>query len=369
MAAHAPLSPSSAARIVACAGSRAIEAAYPSEPTIDSMEGDAAHWGFAELLNGRDIDVGLVPPNGVTLNVEMCDAAYMGAVHIISRPCGVGQVEQLCGSGALHPQNYGTPDHWQYDDEDDHLYVDDFKYGRAFVDEFGNWQLINYVALIAHERGYAHPGLKVTMTIIQPRCYHRRGQIRSVTTTFGALGMAFATLRRSFELAMMPDARVTASNLDQCRKCSGRHVCEATLMGSQIAEDVSYESTPLELSPAAMAQELKRLRHAEKMIKLRREGIEEATLSSIKRGKHVPFFRIEHTKGRTVFRDDALQAGLLDIATAFNVKVSKDALITPLQAIKAGIPEDVVKLYSHTPGGAAELIEDDGTFAATIFKG
>ncbi len=355
--------------MVVCAGSRALEAAYPGDATQDSIEGDAAHWAMAELLHGRDIDVGLVAANGVTLNVEMVEAAEMAAEHIKARPCGVGDIEVSIPEGPLHPLNYGTPDHGVVNLMG-HIFVDDFKYGRGLISEFRNWQLINYVALIAHKRGLLQfPNLQVTMTIIQPRCYHRRGPIRSVTTTLGEMASQFDELRAAFNAAMHPNAQVIASDPDQCRNCSGRHVCEASLQAAQLAVPVAYESTPLVLSPAALSKELRILRRAEKQIKLRREGIEEATLAELRRGKPVPYFRVEHTAGRKVFREDAKETGLLDVAAAYNVTLTKDALITPLQAIKAGMPKEVIELYSHNPGGAAELVEDDGTFAANIFKG
>lgn len=364
----APLRPSAAARLVACPGSRKMAELYPDEETIDTREGEATHWGGAQLLAGEQIAVGQVADNGVTLTEDMVDAAELYAGHIMQRSIGVGQVEQLVGSGALHPDNYGTPDHWEYDPLGHHLYVDDLKYGRTFVNEIRNWQLIDYTALIAHDRGlFLDDSLKVTMTIVQPRSYHRRGQIRSVTMRLGELRPYFQTLRVAFNAAMQPDAPVIASNPDECMNCSGRTYCEAAIAAGYVGADMAYDSTPLIMSPAALSKEYRMLVRAEKMITARKEGIKQAVMSSIQRGAAVPFFAIAHTKGRLVFREDAAEQGLAEVADAYGVKVTKNAFITPLQAIKAGIPEEVIQMYSHAPGGAAELVEDDGTLAARIF--
>lgn len=372
MSTHAPLPPSSAARIVACPGSRAVAERYPDEDTIEQREGTAAHWAGSQLLLGHAVAVGQVADNGVILNDEMVDAADMYAGHIIRRDdFGVDcrYVEHQLVSNVLHDANYGTPDYWSYQGDRHHLFVDDFKYGHGFVSEIRNYQLINYAALAASELTcFDDDDLRVTMTIHQPRNYHRRGPIRSWTTTLGALRQPIAEMQAAFSLAMQPDAPVMARDPDACKDCPGRHECEALLMVTGQAMDLAYDSAPLRMSPAALNAELRRLVRAEKMIKARREGIEQSVVSTLKRGGTVPGFMLEHKKGRTVWKDDALQQGIIDIAGAYGAKIEKPGLITPLQAVKAGIPEDVVKAFSHTPSGAAELVEDDGTAAANIFN-
>ena len=375
MTSHAPLPPSSAHRIVACPGSREVESRYPDEDSIDTQQGEAAHWAGSEMLQGIRPQVGDVAPNGVILNVEMIEAADMYSDHIIERDhcawmngCDYG-VETPLRPGPVHPCNYGTPDYWMYDDRDRHLFVDDFKFGHGFVSEIRNYQLINYAALAAAELGVYHDdSLRVTMTIHQPRNYHRRGSTRSWTTTMGALRQPIAELSLAYRMAMEPDAPVMARDPEACRNCKGRHECEAAIMAEGAAIDLAYSSAPLVMSPAALSKELRRLKDAEKVIKLRREGVEQSVMSTIHRGGIVPYFGIAHKKGRTVWKDDAV-GDMLDIAAAFGITIAAPKLsMTPLQAIKAGIPEDVVNAFSHAPGGAAELVEDDGTAAAQIFN-
>lgn len=369
---HAPLAPSSAARIVACPGSAAVEARYPDEDTIDKRQGTAAHWAGSQLLLGHQVAVGQVAENGEVLNVEMVEAAEMYAEHIIKRDgfaVDFRFVEMQLLAGPIHIDNYGTPDYWAYQGDRHHLFVDDFKFGRGFVSEIRNYQLIDYAALAAAELGcFDDDSLNVTMTIHQPRNYHRRGPVRSWTTTLGALREPIHEMRTAFQLAMRPDAPVMARDPEACKDCKGRHECEAAIMAEGPAIDLAYSSVPLVMSPAALSKELRRLKQAEKVIKLRREGIEQSILSTIQRGGIVPYFVISHKKGRTVWKDEAV-TDMLDIAQAYNVTISTPKLaLTPLQAIKAGIPEEVVQAYSHAPGGAAELVEDDGTAAANIFN-
>lgn len=367
----ARLRPSSAGRIVACPGSVVMCELYPEEDTIETREGEAVHWAGAELLRGEQVALGQVTGNGVMLTDEMVETAEAYAGHIIGRDDleGFGHVEETVASAALHVENYGTPDYWIYKPQLHHLFIDDLKNGHGFVSEIRNWQLMDYAALVAREIGmYGDDRLRITMTIHQPRSFHRRGPHRSVTVTLGELRKPLSELSLAFRKALEPGAPVIASNPDECTNCSARHECEAAIAAGHAAKDLAYDSTPLVMSPAALSKEYRTLVRAEKMIKARREGIKQSIMSSIQRGKLVPYFGIEHTKGRTVWRDDAVDQGIIDVAQAYSVPVTKPAMITPLQAIKAGIPEDVVKMYSHAPSGAAELVEDDGTFAANVFK-
>lgn len=372
MSTHAKYAPSSAARIVACWGSANVEARYPDEETIETQQGDAVHWVGSEKLRGIHPQVGDFAPNGVVLNVEMIEAADMYANHIIKRDIIFGLdhwIEEPLPPGPIHPENYGTPDYWSYHAYEHHLFVDDLKYGRGFVSEIRNYQTINYAALAAASIGWYHDDtLKVTMTIHQPRNYHRRGPTRSWTTTLGELRHPISELSLAYRMADDPDAPVMMRDPDACKDCKGRHECEAAIMAEGAAIDLAYSSAPLVMSPQALRKERRRLIDAEKVIKLRREGIEQSLMSTIQRGGIVPYFSIAHKKGRTVWKDDAVK-DMQDIASAYNVSISTPKLsLTPLQAINAGIPEDVVKMYSHAPGGSAELIEDDGTAAEQIFN-
>lgn len=374
MSTHAPLAPSSAFRVVACPGSADVEAMYPDEETIDNRQGDAVHWAGAQLLNNEMIALGQVADNGEVLNVEMVEAAEAYAGHIVKRDgdywgwCNPS-IEHTITVTPIHPDNWGTPDYFMYNHEDNHLFVDDLKYGHGFVSEVRNWQLVNYAALAACELGRYHDdSLLVTMTIHQPRCYHRRGHVRSWTATLGELRQPIAELSAAFMFARSEEPPCMARDPDACRDCKGRHGCEALAMVTGPGVDLAYSTAPLKMSPAAMKREYQRLAQAEKFIAARRKGIEQSLLSAIQRGGIVPGFRIAHGAGRRVWRDDAMQNDVVGVAKAFNANIEKPSLITPLQAIKAGVPEDVIKLYSHTPGGAAELVEDDETAAANIFS-
>lgn len=363
---HAPYAPSSAARTVACPASARFAALYPQEDTIESLDGEAVHWAGAELLNGRDVCLGQVAENGVTLTDEMIEVAELYSTHIIARGNGqVGQVESMVANNFFHAANWGTPDHGYFDPTSMTLYVDELKNGHGYVNHIRNWQEINYAGLLlADIDGVADQKIRVVMTIFQPRNYHRLGPIRSETRMAVDMRADFNILRMAYERADDPNAPCIAS--DECANCPARFNCEAALMAGWDASALGYSSVPLNMSPTAQALELRKLRKASKQLDARISGLEEQIRSQIKRGVMVPGFKFEHGVGRTVWRDPDSMRMLADM---IGVKVVKDALITPLQAIKAGMPGDIVAEYSHAPGGSAELVEVDPGDAARIFTG
>lgn len=366
---HAYLAPSSAERIELCNGSAQAEARYPDdEDTQEKREGVAVHWAGQCILEGGQTDVGEVAGNGVTINAEMLEAAELYAAAIMIRG-HTGQIEETIRRPVLHPENWGTPDHWFFSRSLNTLWVDDLKYGHRFVDVYMNPQLIDYAALILGELDLLRShDTKVIFTIVQPRSFHRNGPIRTWSTTVGELVGPWDRLAKAFDNAMRPDVKVTP-HPDACRDCKARHECEGAIAAAYIGVDMAYQSEPLVMPPAALSREYRMLLRAETFIKARREGIKDRIMQTIKRNRSVPYFGIEHTAGRTVFKDDAVANGLVDTAAAFGVDVVKGFdLITPKQAIKAGVPEDIVMLFSRTNSGSAELVEDDGTRAAQVFS-
>lgn len=365
---HAILPPSSAERIVACPGSRVMCEIYPSEDTIDTQEGEATHWAGSELLNGSNVALGQIAANSVMLTDDMVERAESWCDYIVGRG-PVGSVEQSVHGYFINSSNWGTPDHWVLDGTTWTLHVDDYKDGFRIVPSKGNWQLINYTALILENLGLLDDTtIKIALTIHQPRSFHRNGPTRTWLTSIGELTPYFDTMRRQYAIALSDNAPVVAG--PHCRDCSARHDCEAAIEAGHEARDTAYQSVPLVMSPRALMREYDMLLRAETMIVSRRKGIEQSLLAKIQRGESVPYFCIDRTIGRTVWNDDAVANGIVELAEANNVRVTKNdvALITPKQAIKAGLPAEIVQMYSRAQPGAIELVRDDGTLAESIFK-
>ena len=79
---HAPLPPSSAACWVQCGRSVSLCEQFPQEDTDATREGTAAHWVLSERLQGREVRVGQLDPDGTPVDRDMILAAEEFAKHI-----------------------------------------------------------------------------------------------------------------------------------------------------------------------------------------------------------------------------------------------------------------------------------------------
>lgn len=379
---HSPLAPSSAhiwAPDNGCRGSVALQQAYPAiEDSPEAREGIAAHWYVAELLNGRDVPVGALAPNGHPITAEMVDAAQSVLIDIRDTLKAAHahdlRVEQRVMAASVHEASFGTPDAYLMDRPQRTLHLWDFKYGHRFVDAVRNWQLLNYAIGIFDMEGfspdvpYDHPQSwhpwRITLTIAQPRNYHSVGPLREWYLSGAGLRDDYLPrLRKSAYEAMAPGAPYTTG--EHCRDCSGRHVCPALQRAGALAMDVSLQAQPVELPPHAVGLELRQIEDALKRLEARRTGLEEHALGLIRGGTGVPFFTAQHASGRETWVTPAAEVFALGDMFGVEMRKPQDAL-TPAQARKAGIPDELVKGYAHRPMGALKLTrvgDDDAKLA------
>lgn len=366
--------PSSAARIMMCAGSLALCEAYPEIDTPDTMAGTAAHWAGSEILLGRAVALGQHAANGVMLTDEMLEAADLYATTVKARG-PVGNVETPVANAILHPDNGGTPDHFAYavNGQRLHIFIDDFKFGHGYVQVQRNWQLLNYAALILESIRSVWPDdtmINITMTIFQPRSFHRDGPIRSWTVNASELRGDFDLMRLKFAEAVKPNAQCTATDSDICDDCSGRVACEAALAAASKSVPHGYSSTPLVMSPGAMALEASILRRAVKRIEARLTGLDGQIEATIRKGTSVPGNKIDNGSGKVVWLISVEEASTL--GKTMGVPLDKGDVITPTQAIvafkKAGLPPEIIEAYSYRQPGAAKLVQYDSAELAKVFK-
>lgn len=369
---HAFLPPSGAAIWVKCAAAPSMWQRYPEpEDSIESMEGTAAHWAFEQLFAGQPIDVGLVAPNGVVLVEEMIEGAYL-FYETVMAACGTEhpgdiRVEHTLAIPRVHGNNWGTPDAFYPEDTMLTLHLFDYKFGHEYVDEFENWQLINYAAGLFdlyQIDGKADEWTTVTMTIVQPRCYHRDGPVRRLTVRASELRGHINQLRMAAEAAH--EANPVATVNPKCKHCSGRHACEPYQRSALQAADLSMRSVPLDLTPVAMGLELAMLKRAQAAMDGRISGLEASIDAQIRQGQRVPGWCLEPTEGRTAWSVPAQEVAIL--GDMYGVALRKDAVITPKQAEKAGIPAEIVKEYSFNPPGAQKLVPETSTQLRKIFS-
>lgn len=358
---HSKLAPSSAARRVACPGSRALEARFPEViESSASREGTAAHWVAQNYLAGI-YAMEAVAPNGEPITKEMMEGAdlYEHEIKWANKDGGgTLHIEERVDISNVHPDCWGTPDCWFIVDSTLHIF--DYKYGHGFVEVFENWQLLEYAAGVAKTAGTV---TKVTMTIIQPRCYTREGQTRSWTITAAELYRYIGILQQAEALAS-DDNAICIPN-PECSNCLGRHACTALQYTAGRQMDVVKTHGYHELTPMQTGLELKHFRQVAQLLEARLTGLEEQAKSMIARGELVTGFKLEPGQGREHWSKSIPE--VLIVGELMGIDLTKPAeAITPVQARKLGLDDSVLKEYSQRIAGKLKLIEDNS--ASKVFK-
>lgn len=377
MTGHAPLAPSSAHLWAYCGASVRMQQQYPETDDGDeAREGVAAHWYVSESLYGRTPAVGSHAPNGETITQEMadCGAPFVADVLDTLRACGPGVqwfVEQPVHMPIVHAENWGTPDVRIMDYANRRQHVFDYKYGHRFVDAGENLQLLDYAIGGMREIPCAEwPSWNVTVTIGQPRNYHRFGPMREWRVNGQALldkwvPLLFEAARR----AMAPDAPFQTG--EYCRDCSARHACPALQAAGALAMDVSLQGTPVNLSVHAVGLELRQIDDAMKRLDARRTGLEEHALGLIRSGRPVPFFTAQHSVGRERWNLPVDQVFALGETLGVPLRKKAEA-ITPNQArtafTEAGVDATVINAYAEQPRGALRLERAEDNAASLAFE-
>lgn len=370
---HAIVAPSSLDRTVQCPASLGLEALYPeTEQGPDAAEGEASHWAGAELLSGRLPMEGDVAPNGVRLSVEMLEGADLyyndvfRALQPYQRHTTSGAIEVAVDIHSISPLCWGTPDYRNWVNPGRlRLMLWDYKFGYRVVEAFENYQLIAYALGAVAQMGIDAALVDVEMRIVQPRAHHREGPVRiwSCAATDLEPYRAIAAAKVEEALGPAPMAHVGPG----CHDCRARHACPTLQGAGYDACDVAGGSQPLELTPLALGIELRTLKRAQSLLDARVSGLEEQVTAANRRGVNVPHWKIEHGEGRKVWNVPAaqvIQTGELLGGLALAKRV--DA-ITPLQALKAGLPPALVDAMSRRIPGGATLVPDDGSTARRVF--
>lgn len=361
MTQHAPFAPSGLATIVACPGAFKMRKLYlEDDESPAAMEGTAAHWVASEMLLGRVHSVGELAPNGVSVTDEMLDGAEMYADALAPYLDGA-KIETPVSCASIHADCYGTPDFVRLDANT--LVVADYKFGHRHVEVFENWQLTAYAA---GEMFYWHGNgeLEVIFLIVQPRSYHRNGPVREWRTTASALEAQWDTLRAACIAAEQPDAPCVPSI--HCQDCSASHACEALQRATYSALDIASQSTPLELTPEATGLELRIVEWAIERLKARQSGLAEQAQAMLRAGKPVPGYVLQAGAGREKWSKSIDE--IVALGNMMGVDVSKPGVITPKQAIKAGLPAEIVRAYSETPVGEVKLVQSNEKQLRKVFS-
>lgn len=368
---HSILPPSGAESWVNCPMWVTMTRNYPQDETEASSEGNAGHWVISEMLSERTVKLGDPTPFNINVTEEMLEGfdlirKYFNEIHATNKWI---HIEKTIECKDIHPECYGTPDLHYFDQPSNTLYIIDYKFGHKFVDEYENWQCVIYASGLVdkylkvldiklHE-------VKVVITIVQPRCYIKGNSIRTWNVGSAANLTSLWDIARLAATKALEDKPASKTG-KHCKHCPGRHTCQALQEDAYLSADIAKQSVPIELNISAASLELKMLESSLDLLQARIEGLKEFVTNKIKQGNKASFHTIEEVSGKG--RDWSLSVEeIITLGKLFELDLSKLSTITPTQAIKLGLPKDLVESNSAVKPGSSKLVETNFKNVKRVF--
>ena len=250
-----------------------------------------------------------------------------------------------------------------YDTVSNILYIWDYKYGHRFVEVFEWIQGILYTAGLVDELKLPD-NCKVIFRIIQPRAYSSEGPIREWSTTVAQLRPHFIKLQAKAAEATSDGMMMTTGK--HCRDCYPRFKCDPAIRAGMGLYEVASKPITHKLSEGAMGLQLNIINRAMEQLKSLKEAFEGQVEATIKKGKSVPGWTLKTTPGREVWTKPIEE--VLSLGELFGLAINKPTAITPNQARKKGMPEDILKQYAGRNKKGLALKEDNGLKARKAFS-
>lgn len=345
-----------------CGGWLALNAGLEVEETDEMRWGTECH-EYSEKWLGGCLKADRRPPP--TDDVEMLETARMYVEHcdslMVLHSVFNPLIECKVDPG-INPNVWGTGDFAFYSPNKKRVVVRDFKTGRKLVEPDSD-QLKLYAMGVMEHYELQDTDVYVDLGVVQPRGYHKNGPIRSKIIP--------AIELRADRTRLMAKAEENISGVgklqsgEHCLNCNARFRCPAAQEYSQ-----SIATAPVINEPSA-AELGVLITHIEKSIKFLEKM--KSSYSGVLEGKindneQVPGWALVPTYARSEKWTKPLEE-IKTLGSLFGKKLTKEELITPAQAVKLGIPREVINYYCTKNKTGVKLSRTDPSEIANIFKG
>ena len=335
-------------KFMACNGFTRLGGVEPFNPSTEvTDEGNAAHWLCEQVYHGENPEdlIGQKAFNGLFITEEMVENCREYINFIKSTDCLVEKDTSYMGNNW---EIRGRADCIARIDEQT-VVIADLKYGWRIVEPEMNWTLISHA--VDYRRYCGKKPIKFIFRIFQPRPFHPQGPIRDWIIS----GVELDKLEEQL-VAVLENPSATVCSGSQCYKCKSLSQCPAAQIAAMNAIDVANMAFDSEMTDDKLAWMLDNLKRASEVIKQSYEAYQDLALHRLKAGNKIKSYNIQTALGNTTWNDDVTPE-LLEILTGVDCSVKK--LITPAQAKKAGVPEDLVAQFTHRPDNGFKLVKID----------
>jgi hypothetical protein len=332
----------------------------PNPESVWAKEGTAAHMLAEQCLATNKQAAELIGTEvyGVEVTEEMADAVqvYLNWVRELAANASSDSqemvefrfdVSQKLGVEGV----YGTADHVLYDPEIRTLWVTDYKHGSGLAVEVAHNKQLKYYALGAL-LSLNVPVVTVWMTIVQPRCFHPGGAIRSFSIDAVDLLEFEADLVDAIAETKKTDAALSAG--PHCKFCPAHAVCPE--FNTKALAVARAEFAPEKYDPKELAKTLKWLPVLKDFIK----NVEAFAYREGMHGRIPPGFKLVNKRAMRKWKMPDLSA----VAQALGVdadELYEKKPLTPAQVEKKfkGKKDEVFEFVEKTSTGLTLVPESD----------
>lgn len=309
MAAHAKIGFSTLDRVQACPGSVPLSEGMPNKSSEAAQDGTDQHTlGQLWLENATNIPAKFLSDDWK----ERREAVALYVKHVrdllVTDKASVLHVEQRV---AITVIIWGTADAIVWLPTFGELHIIDYKGGAGVPVDVRTLQLKGY--LLAALLTFGYPAKKLVATIVQPRCPHPDGPIRSIEYTPDELLDFYADLQ---DLEDRVEAATKANDKlpflkpteKGCRWCKASPICPAMkALANEKARQAFNPGERQTYDPAELAETLDSLPILEAWIKnVRQFAYDEAEL-----GKSIPGYKLVEKMARRTWRSETDAGALL----------------------------------------------------------
>lgn len=345
MAAALRLPPWSAATWVNCPGSALNQQGYPRTDSSHQSEGREAHDYAAQWIKTGEPHFTMDEKMRRHLQVYIDDIRSFNPSYILAE----SKISLKDGPIDM----YGYLDcTTSFETEQYHLVrIWDLKWGFFPIAAYENWQLLLYA--IALEKQYTGTKqLFFDLRIVQPRAFGKN-IVDSWLISAEQLEQYKTKVYDAATKAQLPKPPIVAGSW--CFFCKAFLDCPSAEKVTALSIDFSETAEKFPATAEEVGRKLMLLQRAEVAIKRARQAMESHAEGFVIKGRPIPGYCMEPGKGKRMWRAGT-EEQIKSIAAHLKKEVVKpQELITPTQAINAGIPEELVRAYSEYVVGAPKL--------------
>jgi hypothetical protein len=296
---HSEIGASSMHRWAACPGSVRLSRGIPRVSSRYADEGTGAH-DLASTIIECELAGQEWFSDGADPEMLEHVRVYVDAVKALARGGNKALIEHSFDLSEVHPGLFGTCDAVVFDKKAGRLHVVDFKYGAGIPVEVKDNEQLKYYGLGAlYSTSFGCT--EIELTIVQPRCAHPDGPIRSHRFDAFEIMEFAADLKEAALRTEDPFAPLVAG--EHCRFCPAAGVCPEVKNKAVTLAKAEFSKVPT-VGEAYDAKELSKTLEWLPVLETWIESVRQFAYAEAMAGRPLPGWKLVEKMARRKWRNE-----------------------------------------------------------------